>query len=391
VNRPELHLFEPMLESFKLQTEMDFEWVLVDVLYDERKDYFTNMKLPFKVKHIPAAPNAWHEVGWPGVSTQYNKGIIYSDGELVFLTGDGFMAPKQFMERLWTHYKEGYFPLAWYFYDESYVKRKETDGAKPVQVNSDGSPLDPTVRYSGPEEAQTQLKMAYPWEDTKPPVEYDLCGYHGEYVAFEHRYKEVFKDNNREYFAEPWLWNWFFGVSSASLESLLQANGFNQAFDGDRMLLDCDMGSRLELLGYGPKLRMFRDTYLIRVRTNWDKWCPKVPKESGITIKCNLPLIWFNRIFARPRANETPYTDEDIEWIKNVYCQTTCHITELCRNEHKWQFPFEHKEGYPGHEGSKKQYFLLWKKLQAEGTINLKEERQKRLDGDKKYAEGTFI
>ena len=86
-----MHLFEPTLASMKAQTMRDFEIIVVDVLYHTRKDYFKNMDLPFKVKHLPATPNIWLENGFMGICTQYNKGIIYADGELLFFTGDGFM------------------------------------------------------------------------------------------------------------------------------------------------------------------------------------------------------------------------------------------------------------------------------------------------------------
>jgi len=89
----------------------------VDTLYERRKNYFKNMDLPFPIKHIPAKPNLWREKGLPGISTQYNKGIIHADGELLFFTGDSHMVTETFMENLWTRYQEGYFPLAWYFYD----------------------------------------------------------------------------------------------------------------------------------------------------------------------------------------------------------------------------------------------------------------------------------
>lgn len=358
VGRPELGVFEPTLEAMKAQTMKDFEFVVIDVLYEQRSDYFKNMKLPFHVKHVPAKPNMWIEQGLPGIATQYNKGIIYADGELLFFTGEGFMFQPNFMERLWQHYQDGSFPLAWYFYDDSYVPTNQP-------------------------EPMPNWKTAYPIE-TQTPFPYDIAGYSGKLVSLEHRYTQVFKDKQNDSFLAPWAW--WFGCSSASLKAMLEVNGFNQNFDGDRMLLDCDVGSRLELAGYGAKLKLFRDTFIIRARPNVNVWNKNIDK-AGATIKCNLPLLWHSRIFGHYRANEVKLEDGDVEWMKASFCGTRCDIRDLCRKEHPWQFPFEHKSGYEGHKSSK-ELFEFWKNHQTQ--INLQTERAKRIEDNPMYKEGTY-
>jgi len=367
LNRPDLHVFEPTLESFKNQTLQDWgEWIIVDVLYDQRKDYFKNMTLPFKVKHIPAKPNHWIEKGFPGIATQYNKGIVYADGELLFFTGDSHMVVPEFMERLWNRYQQGYFPSAWYMYDHSFSEVQYTSGRLDVQS------------------AQEKYKVAYPEQNTTP-IPYNLSGYTGKKVSIEHRYTTAFKDPKQEIFPMPWLW--WFGCSSVSLEAMLKINGFNQNFDGDRMLLDCDVGARLDLAGHGSRLALFRDVFLARIPTDVSYWNSK-QKKQGITIKCNYPLIWYARFFNQYRANTKILTDADIKWIKEIWCAQRCPIRELCKKEHPWQYPFEHKAGYTGHDSSK-EHFDYWKTHQT--IRNLEEERNKRLDGNSKYQEGTFI
>jgi len=333
LDRPDLHVFEPTLESFKAQTNHEFEWIVMDCLYEHRKDYFHNLELPFKVKHIPTQPNLWLKVGLPGICTQYNKGIIHADGELLFFTGDSHMVQPNFMERLWKHYKDGYFPLAWYFYDYTYG---QIEGGEPA------------------------------------PEPYNIAGYSGKKVSHEFRYIETFKKTNRDHYRAPW--EWWFGCSSASLEAMLKINGFNTAFDGDKMLLDCDVGSRLELAGYDLRFALFKDIYLIRAPTA-RTWNPSFNKN--VTIKCNYPLIWHSRFFKKYRANEQVLTEQDIVWMKEVWCGQHCQIRELCKKEHPWQYPFEHKSAYAGHNSSKK-WFNFWKKHQI--TINLSEERTKRAD-----------
>lgn len=365
-NRPDLHVFEPTLKCLKKQTMTNFEWVIVDVLYDQRKDYFKDIRgLPFKVKHIPALPNLWIEAGFCGISTQYNKGIIYSDGELLFFTGDSHMVLPNFMENLWTRYQQGWFPSAWYMYDHTFSEPQHVAGRLDV------------------ESAEERYKKAYP-ESGRTPIPYNILGYDGRKVSIEHRYTKSFADPRVQ--MAPMHWEWWFGVSSASREAMLKINGFNQNFDGDRMLLDCDVGSRLELAGYGLRLALFRDIFLIRAPTDTGVWNPTL-KKKGATIKCNYPLIWYNRCWGEYRANDKILSEQDIRWIKEVWCAKNCPIRELCKREHPWQYPFEHKDGYAGHD-SNADNFAFWKDHQA--VIDLASEREKRLNGDKKYKEGTF-
>ena len=367
LNRPDLHVFEPTIESFKAQTMKDWgEVVIVDVLYDQRKDYFKNMNLPFKVKHIPAKPNQWIERGFPGIATQYNKGIVYADGELLFFTGDSHMVVPEFMERLWSRYQQGYFPSAWYMYDHSFSEVQYTSGRLDVQS------------------AQEKYKVAYP-EQNATPIPYNLSGYTGKKVSIEHRYTTAFKDPKQEIFPMPWLW--WFGCSSASMEAMLKINGFDQNFDGDRMLLDTDVGGRLDIAGYGLRLALFKDIFLVRAPTNPSYWNQTLNKKCP-TIKCNYPFTYRSRFFHQYRANTYKLTEQDIAWIKEVWCAKRCPIRELCKHEHPWQYPFEHKAGYPGHDSSK-EYFDYWKTHQT--IRNLEEERNKRLDGDSKYQEGMFV
>ncbi len=350
VGRPDLKIFEPTIESFKAQTMMDFELIIVDHLYDQRKDYFKDRNLPFKVKHVPAHPNLWHDVGLPGICTQYNKGIIYADGELIYFMGEGYLFIPEYCENLWKHYKEGYIPFVWYFYDNTWI----SEGVKPV---NDVSAFD--------------------------HIHYNILGYTGKNISHEHRSLTAFKGNDNEVYRAPW--EWFFGCSSAPLQAMLKINGFNQQCDGDRMLLDCDVGSRLQLAGF-EKFALFRDLYTIRIWPDSNKWNPKLVKGGSATIKCNLPIIHWSRYHNRFRANDYELTDEDIRWIKEEYCGQQCLLREQCKNEHPWQYPFEHKAGY-GYQCEKK-WFDFWRTHQEK--IDLAVERQKRIAGDEKYREGTF-
>jgi len=371
VGRPDLHLFEPTLECFKHQTLSDFEWIIVDDLYEQRRNYFENMDLPCQIKHIPAKPNLWREKQFPAMATQYNKGIIYADGELLFLAGDSYMVLESFMANLWTRYQEGYFPLAWYFFDETFGK---------------AIPSHTIELFGGT--AQQLFDIAYPEQNAKCSISYNVLGYSGETVTFEHRYVQAFEGNNRQ--VHPTSWGWWFGCSSVSLEAMLQINGFDQKFDGDCTLFDCDVGSRLEISGYKLRFALFRDIFLIRATTKPSGCNPRTATKKPVTIKCNQPLLWFNREFKRCKANIESLTDKDIDWIKNLFCKDKCQLREECAKDYPWQYPFEHKSSpkHPHSSTSNKRWFNFWKSHQ--GLIDLTEERELRLSGDKKYAEGTF-
>lgn len=349
LGRPDLNIFEPMIESLKLQTMKDFELIIVDHLYDERKDYFKDKNLPFKVKHVPARPNVWHDAGLCGICTQYNKGIIYADGELLYFSGEGYLFLPQYCERLWAHYKQGYFPYTWYFYDNTFSSKD----------------------IPGDDADYSYLKLP----------SYNMSGYVGQRINIDHRPVHAFKGNELEVYPAPW--EWWYGLSSTPLDAMLKINGFAEWFDPDQSLSDCDVGSRLQLAGY--KFALFRDLFGIRPRTDTNMWNPKLRKD-GTSVKCSLPLIYWSRHHNRYRANECELTDEDIRWIKEEYCGKQCTIREQCKTQNAYQYPFEHKEGY-GYKCEKK-LFDFWRTHQT--RINLTEERQKRIAGDKKYQEGTF-
>lgn len=347
----------------------DFEWIIVDALYDQRKDYFKDVDVDFTVKHVPAKPNLWLEKGFPGICNQYNKGIVWSDGDLLFFTGDSHMVRSDFMSCLWDRYLHGFFPVAWYLRDFSF-------SSPPNVMNKVFLEGDTYINQS---KQVTAVR-------SQTPFPYDILGYAGKDVFLEYRYTDIFEGSSREMVRAPW--EWWFGCSSASLEAMLKINGFDEKFDGDQALLDCDVGSRLELAGYKNCLALFRNIFLIRIPTDTSFWNPDLKKSSRITIKCNYPLIWYSRFFNLPKANTYRLTCLHIEWIKNVWCMEHCRIHDLCKKEHPWQYPFEHKEGYPGHFSAKK-WFDFWKQHQP--IVDLTEERNLRLDDDPKYEEGTFI
>lgn len=342
MGKPRLHLWEVTLQTLQRQTMKDFEYIVVDVFYDERPDYFVDHNYGIRIKHVPTTPNIWHDLGIVQACHQQNKGIIHADGELLFTNGDSYMYPPDFMENLWRHYQDGYFVSSAFGADVTYGPKLYLDIARKNVVPTD-------------------------W--------YSFLHFHG-WVNMDHRFNMLFEGTDKQMSMIPP--SWYFGISSLSLEAALKVNGFDEAFDGDRMLSDCDMGIRLAMAGY--KLAMFKDTYTIEAYANPD-WHPKMRTPIPM-IKCNYALLKYNQLMNRYRVND-PLLDSDIEWmIKNICLGGLCEQSVDCRKKHPHAFPFFDK--------TSKELYEYWKEHLPSLKIDLGLEREMRIDAEN-YKDGTFV
>lgn len=340
MGKPQLHLWEPTLQTLANQTMKDFEYIVVDIFYEERPDYFKEHNYGLQIKHIPAAPGIWHDLGICEICHQFNKGLIHADGELLFFCADSNMHPPNLFESLWKHYKEdGYFVSLGFGADVSYGPKELQDTARTTIV---------------------------------PTEYYRFLDFHG-HVHIDHRYNSLFENSDRQWAAIPS--NWYYGISTASLEAMLKINGFDEAFDGDGALNDIDVGNRLNMVGY-RKLAMYRECYTIEAYAGTG-WHPKMRRPE---IKCNNALLWYNKFCGRYRAND-PITPSDIEWIITHICYGKCEVKDKCRT-------LPHRG--PFHNKNEPQLWEHWKKHGAPFKIDLELEREMRKSGEA-YQEGTFI
>lgn len=332
----------------------EFELIIVDKYYSQRKNYFKNLNLPFPIKHVPAYPNYWLEQDMPAVAQQYNKGIIYADGELLFFSADGWIYPPHIMQLAYKLHSQHWIPLAYYITDWTFAEQ-----ITKKELNKENKNVK------------------------KPTLTYNYKGYIGKTISVDHRYNQAFNNNPEQFFPHTW-WSWFFsGCACVPLKTVLQVNGFDMNFDGDKMLCDVDLGSRLDLTGNNQFL-LHRNFYLIRLALNSLKMMYKK------TIKCNYGLIGYNRYHKNTVANKYYLTQTDVEWIKQDFCGKKCEMKQFCKKNHEWQHPFEHKAGWE-HENhfSDHETFLEW--LDNQQTLNLQHERKLRIEGNKKYEEATII
>jgi hypothetical protein len=346
------------------QTFKDFELIFIDVLYDERPDYFRDHNYGLRIKHIPAKPNAWYDEGLVQTCSQFNKGIIHADGELIFTSADSNMYPPHLMENLWKHYQDGYFTSLGFGSDLTY-----TPELYERTLQADGTYSDNKGTWQG-----TNKLDHIGWSD--PDLPFD-----GK-VIMDHRYRQLFINPQEPHtlrmnFAEipP---DWFYGISTMSLEAALKVNGYDQALDGDSALNDVDLGNRLAMLGY--KLAMFRDSFCVEAYAG-TFWNPKM-KSPRPEVKCNFGIVQYNKYRQRSRVNDAfpspPMIDAEI--IQGV-CRERCGIRDKCATmPHRG--PFYNK--------NEAKLYKYWKNKASQVRLNLQYEREDRLDGSS-YTEGEFV
>lgn len=364
--RPDLHLWEPTLQTLANQTFKDFEYIIVDVFYDERADYFKKYSgsgSGLKIKHIPAAPNIWHKYGVVQTCEQFNKGIVYADGELVFFDADSAMLHPSLMNNLWKHYQDGYFVSLGFGADLTYAKE-----IYERQEYSDGRYKFSTGTWQG-----VTIDAAKKVGTNGTDVMNGVLGYNGN-VIMDHRYRQLFENTGKD--MEIISPQWYYGISTASLEAVLAVNGFETSFDGDPALNDVDLGYRLFMAGY-KKLAMFRDSYIIEAYAKLG-WHTKM-RATHPEIKCNYALLLYNQMKGKYVAN-IPIGESGIDYIINTICKSRCNIRDKCRTlPHRG--PFFNK--------NEMELYEYWKKYGATHLVSLRAERDRRIYENRK--EGTWI
>lgn len=89
--------------SLRKQTFKDFEWILVDELYDERKDEVAEYVKDIKIKHIKPRPKEEGHV-W-NLAHAYNDGFKQCEGELVVGYDDFIWLKGNALELFWEDYQ----------------------------------------------------------------------------------------------------------------------------------------------------------------------------------------------------------------------------------------------------------------------------------------------
>jgi glycosyltransferase involved in cell wall biosynthesis len=285
IGLPNVHIFEPTLRSLEKQAFKDFELIIVDALYPERKEWIERTKWSFPIKYVPVHANHrfWLDHKRWGVCGQLNTALLHCQGDLVVRLDDCSEFDADFLQKFVEGYQNGYFPLAMHtryrngsqaYYNESYRQegydfaREDPDRKKILsQVYNEGNPVRDT-RWSIVEKRG------------------------GHMIAPQ---------------------DWFYGYSSFTLEVALKINGFNELFDGDKGQEDQEFGLRLSMAGY--KNMFCLDT------SHWVIEHEHEPIPAGIVardvnnVKCNYAIYLLNQMKNRWRANSELLTEEDLRFI----------------------------------------------------------------------------
>lgn len=281
--RTELHCFDPAVKTLATQTFQDFELVVVDMLYEKRPNWFRDNPQPFPVKHVPSSPNFWQSRRRTGLCAQINRGFTWADGELLWMGGENNMFPPTHLENVWKLYKKtGKIPVAWYAICGSEERGRHADC----------------------------------------PADFNLLGYTQNHIQdMDHRAKRFVTDKKLQ--IDDCHHQNYFGYSSVPTETAVAINGFDELFDGQWGLFDCDFGSRLDLAG--KKMVLSRDIFIVEP--------PVAPGPySGIghqqAFKCHYAIYLHNR--ASKRKVNTPLPANYAEQVKETSCRNICSLKERC-------------------------------------------------------------
>ena len=103
--------FEWALESLKNQTFKDFEYIIVDGFYDERKDdvneLIRSLDLDFDVRYIKDKPCRWKGKR-PALCNARNTGLIFANGEHIVFHDDECKMPPDWLEKHLSWLEQGY-------------------------------------------------------------------------------------------------------------------------------------------------------------------------------------------------------------------------------------------------------------------------------------------
>ncbi|MCJ7632145.1 hypothetical protein MUP77_07090 [Candidatus Bathyarchaeota archaeon] len=295
IGLPSMHLFEPTIKSLMRQSfpHDEFELVVVDNLYAERKSVFDTWNPDFKIKHIPPKPNIWIEKKRWHVCNDLNTAIINAEtNDLVVRIDDCSEFDADFLQKFWDGYRSGYFPLAMHtryrngsqaYYNEAYRQegydfaREDPEGRKILsRVYNEGNPVRDT-RWSIVEKQG------------------------GHMIAPQ---------------------DWFYGYSSFTLEAALKINGFNELFDADKGQEDQEFGLRLWMAGY--KNMFCLDTNHWVIEHEHEPIPEQIVARNINNIKCNYAIYLLNQMKNRWRANSELLTEDDLKFIIGETLKPPC-------------------------------------------------------------------
>lgn len=306
IGLPNVHMLQPTIESLKIQTFKDFEFIFIDGLYHLRPELFKGSpfhkdKLSFPIKHIPIEHNERFNHRFPmdnrrwNVCGSLNTGIIHAKGELIVRLDDCCEFSSDYADKFYSGYNSGYFPQA------MHIRYLE---GKPAILDEKYRKVGYEMNYSGG------------WDVQRDETLKKLYGENG--LVRDSRYQTVARNGGRMVASDSWS----YGYASYTLESALKVNGYDELFDFDKSVEDSDFGSRLTMAGYANKFLL--DVELQVIEHEHGGLSDKVIDINGPNVKCNYAIYLTNRRKNKWRANSSILDKKDLDFIRQESLRPPC-------------------------------------------------------------------
>jgi len=303
IGLPNTHIFQPTFDSLEKQTFKNFELVIVDSLWPQKKKWIEEGNWSFPIKYVPVHPNHrfWLDQKRWSVCGSLNSAIIHAEtDDLLVRIDDCSEFKDDFLQKFWSGYDHGYFPLAMHtryrngrqaYYNEEY-RQEGYDAYKREEI-----PKESVQREIRLKALDKIFNKGDPVRDTRWPI-------------VERRGGNMI--------GPP---NWYYGYSSLSLQAALKVNGYNELFDLDKGQEDQEMGLRLSMAGYGNMFLLDVNHWVIE---HEHEGVSSSVIESGRNVKCNYAIYLLNERKKRWRANSEKLTEEDVKLIIEESLKAPC-------------------------------------------------------------------
>jgi len=282
IGMPKTHIFGMLIETLNRQSFKDFELILVDSLFNLRRNSPFLSEAKFPIKHTPPKASPWVDVAMFHACNDINTAILYANGELLVKIDDcQEIFSQDHLKRIWEWYKRGFLAqqtFQYYFRGEPIRYSKEFVD----DLIREGNFQNPTVERN------------------------TLSAYKDNEVIFDTRYSRVSGET------KIISHEWFYGVWTLPLSDALVINGSDENFDGCEGINDCDLGLRLEMKGSMPFLF---DKNLLLIE-HFHKELSREAIKRSIYFKSDYALYTLNKNNRRIRANTHVLTDDEIEYVK---------------------------------------------------------------------------
>ncbi len=296
IGRKDVDHISLFLDSLEKQTMApnEFEVMIADCYYGLRSDHikhgtntYRGVKYPFTIYHWQVK-SPWLKRGlWTG-NAPWNGGIMLSDAELICTFGDCCEPIPEYLKRIWDWYKKGYWAMGLVVYKKDNKLLLKEDLSKKTN--------DPYIN-----DRNEQLQFI--------KKNWDLNA-----VVRDSRWVFVEQSENGIYIPRGFhAGQSFHGYASIPLDALLKLNGFDENFDNDKSLGDCDCGVRALNAGYEEKVLLDRN--IVIFENSHESIPDSIVPYKGPTPKSNYALMMHNYFIKRFRANSYILTDEEIDWI----------------------------------------------------------------------------